>query len=85
MAPEINYELEFYYSYILLPLLFFRTTLIFKMCIDSSLYLHVNINCQVVYSEWQSILHIFLYFCNAVKEEIVSIHFVVNITAKSLK
>lgn len=55
------------------------------MCIDSSLYLHVNINCQVVYSERQSILYIFLYFCNAVKEEIVSIHFVVNITAKSLK
>lgn len=46
-----------------------------------SLYLHVNINCQVVYSEWQPIFHIFLNFCNAVKEEIVSIQFMVNITA----
>lgn len=48
---------------------------------DISLYLHVNINCQVVYSEWQSIFHIFLNFCNAVKEEIVSIQFMVDITA----
>lgn len=47
--------------------------------------LHVNINCQVVYSEWQPIFHIFLNFCNAVKEEIVSIQFMVNITAWSLK
>lgn len=51
----------------------------------SPLYLHVNVNCQVVYSEWQSIFHIFLYFCNAVKEKVVSIHCMVNITAKSLK
>lgn len=48
---------------------------------DISLYLHVNINCQVVYSEWQSIFHIFLNFCNAVKEDIVSIQFMVSITA----
>lgn len=41
----------------------------------------VNINCQVVYSEGQPIFHIFLNFCNAVKEEIVSIQSVVNITA----
>lgn len=47
---------------------------------DISLYLHVNINCQVVYSERQSIFHIFLNFCNAVKEEIVNIQFMVNIT-----
>lgn len=46
-----------------------------------SLYLHVNINCQVVYSEGQPIFHIFLNFCNAVKEEIVSIQSMVNITA----
>lgn len=51
------------------------------MCIEVSLYLHVNVNCQVVYSEGQSVFHIFLNFCNAVKEEIVSIQSMVNITA----
>lgn len=58
-----------------------RTASIFKMCIEVSLYLHVNVNCQVVYSEGQSVFHIFLNFCNAVKEEIVSIQSMVNITA----
>lgn len=84
MVPEINYELGA--AYILLPLFFLNNNFNFQdVHRHSSLYLHVNINCQVVYSEWQSIFHIFLYFCNAVKEEIVSIHFMVIITAKSLK
>lgn len=31
-------------------------------------YSHININCQVVYGEWQPVFHIFLYFSYTVGE-----------------
>lgn len=78
IVPEISYEMGAIH---VLLLLFFKNILNFQdVHRDISLYLHVNINCQVVYSEWQSIFHIFLNFCNAVKEEIVSIRFMLNRT-----